>query len=99
MILDRVSEISNARDVSMGQVALNWLRNRTAVGSVLLGIRTVAQLEDNMDALDWNLTGDEMESLDEVSAPGIPDYPQGFLSNYAGYGVWRELRTGESFSH
>ncbi len=98
-ILDRVSEIAAARDVSPGQIALNWLRNRPAVASVLLGCRTVAQLEDNMDALDWDLGDNDMATLDEISAPGIPDYPQGFLSNYAGYGVWGDLRTGESFSH
>jgi len=77
----------------MAQVALNWLRNRPTVSSVLLGCRTVGQLDDNLAALDWNLDDDEMRQLDEVSAPGIPTYPQGFLESGADYDVWERLRT------
>ena len=35
----------------------------------------------------------KMRELDDVSAPGIPAYPQGFLENEAGMAVWKELRT------
>lgn len=94
MILDRVRETAESHRVSMGQVALNWLRNRPSVSSVLLGCRTVEQLEDNLAALEWNLADDEMASLDRVSAPGIPDYPQGFLQDYAGMTAWEDLHTG-----
>jgi len=34
-----------------------------------------------------------MATLDTVSAPGIPTYPQGFLENEAGMEVWERLRT------
>ena len=77
----------------MGRVALNWLRRRPAVTSVLLGCRTTAQLEDNLAALNWDLDDREMRKLDDVSAPGIPPYPQGFLENEAGMAVWKDLRT------
>lgn len=92
-ILDTVRHIADLKDVSMGQVALNWVRNRPSVSSVLLGCRTVDQLDDNLGALDWNLGDDEMTSLTEVSAPGIPDYLQGFLQKNAGVEMWRELGT------
>lgn len=95
-ILTTVRHIADRRKVTMSQVALNWLRNRPSVSSVLLGCRTVDQLVDNIGALDWNLDGDEMASLTEVSAPGIPDYLQGFLQKNAGMDVWRELGTGRS---
>lgn len=92
-ILDGVHEIASRREVSMGQVALNWLRIRPGVSSVLLGCRTVAQLKDNLGALDWELNEDETKNLNAVSAPGIPMYPHGFLESYAGMDTWETLGT------
>ena len=92
-ILDTVRHIAELREVSMAQVALNWLRDRPSVSSVLLGCRTVDQLDDNLGALHWRLDDDEMASLTEISAPGIPDYLQGFLQENAGVDVWRQLGT------
>lgn len=60
---------------------------------MLLGCRTVAQLEDNLGALGWELTEDEMQLLNMVSAPGIPLYPHGFLELYAGVDIWERLGT------
>lgn len=93
LILETVERLAERHGVSMGQVALNWVRNRPSVSSVLLGARTIDQLTDNMAALSWNLEDDEMEELTKVSAPGIPDYLQGFLQDNAGMEVWRRLGT------
>lgn len=92
-VVDEVASIADRRGVSMAQVALNWLRNRPAVLSVLLGCRTTDQLLDNLGALEWQLTESEMASLTEASAPGVPSYPQGFLEAYAGLDVWERLQT------
>lgn len=92
-VLDEVGRIADRRGVTMSQVALNWVRNRPSVSSVLLGCRTVDQLEDNLGALDWNLDTEEMDALTGVSAPGIPDYLQGFLQKNAGMGIWDRLGT------
>jgi aryl-alcohol dehydrogenase (NADP+) len=92
-ILEAVQEIAGKRGVTMSQVALNWVRERPGVSSVLLGCRTVAQLEDNVGALGWELTEDEMQLLNMVSAPGIPLYPHGFLELYAGVDIWERLGT------
>jgi len=90
-VLDAVGSIAADRNVSMAQVALNWLRDRPAVSSVLLGARTVAQLDDNLAALGWSLTSEEVARLTRVSAPGMPLYPHGFLEGYAGVRVWKDL--------
>ncbi len=90
-VLDAVGSIAAERNVSMAQVALNWLRDRPAVSSVLLGARTVEQLDDNLAALGWSLTSDEAARLTRVSAPGMPLYPHGFLEGYAGVRVWADL--------
>jgi aryl-alcohol dehydrogenase-like predicted oxidoreductase len=92
-IVDAVQAIAERRDVAMSEVAINWLRTRPMVSSLLLGVRTVAQLEENLRAIDWDLDDDELALLNEVSAPGIPAYPQGFLENEAGMGDWEHLQT------
>jgi len=92
-VLAAVGSIASTRGVTMSQVALNWVRNRPGVTSVLLGCRTVAQLEDNLGSLTWNLGDEEMTILTEISAPGIPIYPHGFMESYAGFDMWAKLGT------
>ena len=92
-ILEVVRAVADARQASMGQVALNWVRGRPGVTSVLLGARSVEQLSDNLSALDWELTEHEMSALNEVSAPGIPIYPHGFMEAYGGMTIWEDLMT------
>jgi aryl-alcohol dehydrogenase-like predicted oxidoreductase len=47
------------------------------VTSVILGARTVKQLQDNMGAVDLGLSAEELQRLSEASAPRIDDYPYG----------------------
>lgn len=92
-VLEVVEDIAGERNVPLSQVALNWVRQRPAVASVLLGVRTVDQLDDNLEALSWALEPEEVERLDRVSAPGIPHYPHGFMERYAGVDIWERLTT------
>ena len=73
-ILDELELIANDREVSIAQVALNWVLHRPGVTSVLIGARSQAQLKENLDAATWALTGDEVDRLDRVSARPLP-YP------------------------
>ena len=57
-------------------LASGWLTGK-AVRSVILGARTLAQLDDNLAAGDLDLGEDETRLLDEASDPGAPDYPYG----------------------
>ena len=76
-IVDAVREVAKDRGVSMAQVALAWLVGRPAVTSVILGARSVEQLDDNLGAVRVQLSGEERARLDVVSAPEIDDYPYG----------------------
>jgi aryl-alcohol dehydrogenase-like predicted oxidoreductase len=76
-ILDAVEEIANAKGVNQAQVSLAWLEAQPAVTSVILGARNTDQLADNLGAASVELTPDELERLDEVSAPVVSDYPYG----------------------
>jgi len=76
-IVDAVREVAEGRGVSMAQVALAWIADRPAVTSVILGARTVAQLDDNLGAADVQLSDEEIGLLTEVSTPLVADYPYG----------------------
>lgn len=76
-VLDAVQKIAGGRGASMAQVALSWTRDRPAVTSVILGCRTVGQLEDNLGAAELDLTEEETEVLTQVSDPVAADYPYG----------------------
>ena len=73
-IVDVARAIASARGVSVAQVALNWLRTRHEVSSVIIGARTTEQLADNLAAATWHLDADEAARLDTVSEPVRP-YP------------------------
>jgi aryl-alcohol dehydrogenase-like predicted oxidoreductase len=76
-VLAAVETIAGARGCSMAQVALSWLRDRPTVSSVILGCRTLEQLDDNLGAAELDLTHEETATLDRVSDPGAADYPYG----------------------
>jgi aryl-alcohol dehydrogenase-like predicted oxidoreductase len=76
-VVAAVQKVAEGRGVSMAQVALAWLHDRPAVTSVILGARTVEQLQDNLGAAGLHLQDEETEALDAASDPGAADYPYG----------------------
>lgn len=76
-VIDAVRSVADGRGVSMAQVALSWLADRPAVSSVILGARTVEQLDDNLGAGGLHLSKDETIRLDIASDPDPADYPYG----------------------
>jgi aryl-alcohol dehydrogenase-like predicted oxidoreductase len=73
-ILDVLTPIAQARKASVAQIALAWVLSREAVTSVIIGARTVAQLDDNLQALTVSLDAASLTALDEVSRLS-PEYP------------------------
>lgn len=76
-IIDAVSAVATGRGATMSQVSLSWLADRSAVTSVILGARTVEQLDDNLGAAEMHLSAEETATLDQASTPIIDDYPYG----------------------
>ncbi|MEP7022679.1 MAG: aldo/keto reductase, partial [Actinomycetota bacterium] len=68
-VLQAVRKVAEGRGVSMAQVSIAWLAARPAVSSVILGARTMEQLEDNLAAADVRLSPEETELLDLASDP------------------------------
>jgi aryl-alcohol dehydrogenase-like predicted oxidoreductase len=76
-VIEAVRSVAKGRAASMGVVALAWLVDRPAVTSVIMGARTLEQLEDNLGAAAVHLTADEVAVLDAASVPLVSDYPYG----------------------
>ncbi|HLY57513.1 MAG TPA: aldo/keto reductase, partial [Stellaceae bacterium] len=60
------------------RIALAWVQGRPGVASTILGARTMAQLEDNLAALDLVLDPADVAALDEATRPKL-DFPAAFL--------------------
>ena len=67
-------EIGNAHGTSVARVALAWLLGKPHVMSVIIGAKTVAQLDDNLAATTLALTHEETAQLDSLSTLP-PEYP------------------------
>lgn len=62
------------------QIALRWLLQKDGVSSVIIGCKTMEQLEDNLGAsAGWQLTDTEMNVLDNMSQKPIP-YPYAMIN-------------------
>jgi len=79
-IVDEVVAVADGRGCTPSQVALAWVNARRTVASTIIGVRTVAQLADNLGAAGLELSAEETARLDAVSAPALPDYPYGFIA-------------------
>ena len=76
-VVDALEGVAVETEKSVPQVALNWLLQRPTVSSVIVGARTEAQLRQNLGAVGWSLTTDQIARLDAASAvtPAYPYYP------------------------
>jgi aryl-alcohol dehydrogenase-like predicted oxidoreductase len=73
-VVDALDAISHETGKSVPQIAINWLLQRPSVATVLIGARNEAQLKDNLGAVGWSLTDEQMRALDTASAV-TPPYP------------------------
>jgi aryl-alcohol dehydrogenase-like predicted oxidoreductase len=72
--IDAMQLIADHHGVSVAQVALAWLLHQPVVTSVIIGAKKVEQLTDNLSATELTLSGEELASIDKVSA--LPaEYP------------------------
>jgi len=74
-VLDTLAVVAGRHAVSIPQIALAWILAKPIVTSVIIGARRLAQLDDNVKAIDVALTPDDMKALDDVSRL-TPEYPE-----------------------
>src|SRR5262249_12338747 len=76
--LDAVRAIAKERGAPPTAVALAWLLAKPEVSSVIVGARSVAQLQENLKVTSLSLSPGEIRRLDEVSQPPW-GYPYDFI--------------------
>jgi aryl-alcohol dehydrogenase-like predicted oxidoreductase len=77
-IIDTVNAVAKETGYSMAQVSLNWLLQRQGVTTPIIGVRTLAHLEDNLKVSEQSLTEEQMTRLNEASEMRKP-YPYAFI--------------------
>ena len=106
-VVDALKEVAARHDASPARVALSRVLGRPAVSSVVIAARKAEQLEDNIGAVDLQLSEDDTRLLDAASDPGVP-YPKWMVlqldtaedprskilhpERYADGGPWKDLR-------
>jgi aryl-alcohol dehydrogenase-like predicted oxidoreductase len=73
-VVDALDEVASETGKTIPQIALNWLLQRPTVSSIILGARNEEQLKQNLGAVGWNLTSEQVAKLDAASAVQ-PAYP------------------------
>ena len=73
-VTDALEEVAKQTGKNVPQVALNWLLQRPSVSTVIIGARNEEQLRQNLGAVGWNLTSEQVALLDAASAV-TPIYP------------------------
>ena len=73
-IVVAMRQVAKAHGVSVARVALAWVRQKPFVTSTIIGAKTLAQLNDNLEAVSLTLSPQDIARLDEVSADR-PQYP------------------------
>jgi len=81
-VVDALDVVAKETGKTIPQVALNWLLQRPTVSTVVIGARDEKQLRDNIAAVGWNLTAEQVKTLDEASKV-TPVYPYWHQAQFA----------------
>ena len=77
--MDVMRPIAQKHQVSVAQVSLAWLLSKSYVTSVIIGAKTLVQLEDNIASTKLKLSETELKALEDVSQLPV-EYPGWMLA-------------------
>ncbi|MDE1153334.1 MAG: aldo/keto reductase [Micavibrio sp.] len=80
-VVDALDEVAKETGKTVAQISLNWLLQRPTVSSVIIGARNEEQLKQNLGAVGWNLTAEQVAKLDAASHRE-PVYPYWHQSGF-----------------
>jgi aryl-alcohol dehydrogenase-like predicted oxidoreductase len=96
-IIDVLIDVARELSTTPARVALAWVQARPGVTSTILGARNVAQLDDNIAALEVQLQPAHVAALDAVSKPKL-GFPAEFIANGGSFGYSGTTINGETFA-
>jgi aryl-alcohol dehydrogenase-like predicted oxidoreductase len=73
-VVDALDAVAKETGKTVPQIALNWLLQRPTVATLIIGARTEEQLKQNLGAVGWQLTAEQIARLDAASSVPLP-YP------------------------
>jgi aryl-alcohol dehydrogenase-like predicted oxidoreductase len=82
-VVDELEIIAKAHETTVAGVALAWVHAQPAVTSIIIGARRLSQLDDNVRAVDVNLSAEELARLDALTEPTF-GFPQSMLTTAPG---------------
>ncbi|HEV7323206.1 MAG TPA: aldo/keto reductase [Ensifer sp.] len=76
-VVDVLDQLAEETGKTIPQIAINWLLQRPTVSSVIIGARNEEQLRQNLGAVGWSLSSEQIARLDEASrtTPAYPYFP------------------------
>jgi aryl-alcohol dehydrogenase-like predicted oxidoreductase len=98
-VLDALRDVAEEAGATLAPVAVAWLLARRAPELVpIVGVRSAAQLEENLAAVDVSLSGEQLARLDDAGAPAL-GFPRSFLESDGVRGLiywdtWKLLYSG-----
>ncbi|MBB4929629.1 aryl-alcohol dehydrogenase-like predicted oxidoreductase [Lipingzhangella halophila] len=84
-VVDVLDQLAQETGRTIPQIAINWLLHRPTVASVIVGARDEDQLRENLGAVGWSLTAEQLATLDAVSfqTASYPYYPYQHQEGFA----------------
>lgn len=77
-VVEELKGVADRHGHSLPQLALRWVTSHPAVSTALVGCRNTTELEDNVGAVGWELSGEDLAEIDEIFArhdvDPVPDY-------------------------
>jgi len=86
-VVDALDEVARETGKTLPSVALNWLLQRPTVVNVVVGARNEQQLRQNLEAVGWNLTTEQVAKLDKASET-TPAYPYWHQRQFRALNPW-----------
>lgn len=83
-------ELAAETGCTTSQAAINWMRQQSTNIIPILGARRLSQLKDNLGALEFSLSQEQLKRLSDINSPD-PGFPHSFWNDY----VRRDLIFGE----
>jgi aryl-alcohol dehydrogenase-like predicted oxidoreductase len=73
-IVDEMERIAGEHHITVSHVALGYMLRKPGINSLIIGVRNAKQLEENLKAVEWRMSPEEVASLDKISEP-VKVYP------------------------
>ena len=95
-VIEVLIKVAQDLNTTPARVALAWVQSRPGVTSTIIGARTLAQLEDNLSALELTLPPEQVAALDQVSKPSL-NFPTEYLIRLETFARGGMTLNGETF--